>query len=150
MSADVCLKQSPGYYMELTLTIKPCCMGSLTIPNLLKVKRQILLGSRWLNIPTLTWKTHLASILSILCNMQHLARQQSQRKRQWSMLEERIFRHFKLANMANRQSCPPNDVIKRMKASEAWKQNESEPLGLCAACDSKRCLWPKNDEWRTS
>jgi len=33
MSADVCLKKSPEYYMKLILTIMSCCMVSLTIPH---------------------------------------------------------------------------------------------------------------------
>jgi len=45
-TADVCLKDSPGYYMKITLTIMSCCTGSVTIPDLLTVKREILLCSR--------------------------------------------------------------------------------------------------------
>jgi len=146
MSADVCLKYSPGYYMKLMLSIKSCCTVSLTIPNLLTVKREILLCSRWVNIPTLTWKTQLASILSMFGNIQHLAQQQSQCKPQWSMLRKKTYHHFRQAIMANRHSCPPNDVIKRMKARAAWKQTESEPMGHCATCDANRSLWPRNNE----
>jgi len=40
----------------------------------------------------------------------------------------------------NRQSRPPNDVIKRMKARVAWKQKESEPLGIAQlATQNKAC-----------
>jgi len=136
--------------MELTLTIKSSCMVSVTIPDLLAVKREILLCSRCVNIPTLTYKTQLASILSITCNIQHLAQQQSQRKRQWSMLRKRTFRHSGRANMPNQQSSPLNDVIKWMKARAAWKQREFEPLGHCVACDPKISLWLRNDMKRTS
>jgi len=45
-SADVCLKKSPGYYMKMTLTIMSCCTVSVTIPDLLTVKREIFLCSR--------------------------------------------------------------------------------------------------------
>jgi len=136
--------------MKLTLTIKSCCTVSLTIPILLTVKRQILLCSRWLNIATLTYKTQLASILSISCNIQHLAQQQSQCKLQWSMLRKRTFDHFQLANMANKHSGPHNNIIKWTKATAAWKQKESETLRHCAACDPKWSLWPRNNEKRTS
>jgi len=46
MSADDCLKLSPGYYMKMTLRIMSCCTVSVTIPDLLTVKREILLCSR--------------------------------------------------------------------------------------------------------
>jgi len=45
-SADVCFKQFPGYYMKMTLTIISCCTVSVTIPDILRVKREILLCSR--------------------------------------------------------------------------------------------------------
>ena len=45
-SADVCLKQSPGYYMKMTLTIMTYCTVSVSIPDFLTVKREILLCSR--------------------------------------------------------------------------------------------------------
>jgi len=45
MSADVCLKNSQGYDMKLMLTIKLCCMVSVTIPVLLTVKEHVLLCS---------------------------------------------------------------------------------------------------------
>jgi hypothetical protein len=45
-SADVCLNQSLGYYMKMTLTIMSCSMVSITIPGLLTVKWEILLCSR--------------------------------------------------------------------------------------------------------
>jgi len=49
-------------------------------------------------------------------------------------------RHFRRANMANRRSGPPNDVIKRMKARAARKQKESEPLGIAQlATQNKAC-----------
>jgi len=71
----------------------------------------------------------LGSILSISCNIQHLTQQQSQGKLQWSMLQKRSFRNVQQANVANRQSGSHHDVIKRIKASAAWKQKESEHLG---------------------
>jgi len=91
----------------------------------------------------------LASILSILCNIQHLAQQQSPRKLQWFMLWKWTFRHFRRADTANRQSGQPNDVIMRTKAWAVWKQRESEHLGHCAAGDQKRSLRRRNDEKRT-
>jgi hypothetical protein len=59
--------------MKLTLTIKSWCTVSLTIPDLLTVKNQVLLGSRYVNVLTLTYTTQLAAILSISCIIQHLA-----------------------------------------------------------------------------
>ena len=78
----------------------------------------------------------LASKLPISCNIQHLA-QKSQHKLQWSMLRKRTFRHLLPADMANRQSVQPNDIIKWMKARAAWRQKESERWGHCAAWDPK-------------
>jgi hypothetical protein len=45
-SADVCLKWSLGDYMKLMLTIKSCCTISITIPNVVTVKIDILFCSR--------------------------------------------------------------------------------------------------------
>ena len=73
MSADVCLKESRGYPMKLTLAMKSWCMVSLTIPILLIVKSVFLLRSRWVNVPILAYKMKVASIWSITCNIQHLA-----------------------------------------------------------------------------
>jgi len=119
---------------------------SLTIPDSLSVWREVLLCSRWVNVLTLTYKTQLASILSISGNMQHLAQQQSEYLLQWSMLQEKTFRHFRRADTANRQRGLPNDVIEQMKARAAWRQQESEPLGHCVACDPKRTLWQRNNK----
>jgi len=132
------------------LTIQSCCTVSLAIPVLLTVKRQILHCSSWVNIPTLTQKTQLASILSIYCNIQHLAQPQSHHKLQWSMLRKRAFHHSRQANTANRHSGSQDDIIKPIMARAAWKQTESEPLGHCAACNAKWILWPRHDEkWTT-
>ena len=149
-SADVCLRECPGYYLKQMLAIKSCCTVSQTIPVSLTAKCGFLLCSRWVNIPTLTWKTKLASILSISCNIWHLTQQQSQGKLQGLMLWKRTFRHFWWANIVNRQSTPHNDVIKRMKARAAWTQGMSEPWGHCTTCNPKRSLRPRNDEKRTS
>jgi hypothetical protein len=54
------------------------------------------------------------------------------------------------ANMANRHSSLPNDIIKRMKARATWMQNQSKSLGHCIACDSKRTLRLRNHEQCTS
>jgi len=133
MSADVWLKWSQQYYMKLMLTIKSGCMVSLTIPVLLTVISKIVLCSRWVNVATLTSKMQLASILSITCNIHHLAQQQSQYKQQWSMLRKRTFCHGQWANIGNWQRGPPNNVIKHMKEWAASKQKESEPLWYCTA-----------------
>jgi hypothetical protein len=125
-------------------------MVILTICILLTVPSEILLCSRWGNVPTLTYEGQLPSILSISCNIQHLVQQQSQWKLNWSGLRKRTFHHFRRANMANQQSGLPNDVNKRMNTGVSWKQNESDRLGNCAACDSKRILRPRNNEKRTS
>jgi len=150
MSADGCLKWTPGCYMKLTLSIKSCCTVSITIPISLKMTRQMLLFSRWINVPTLTYKMQLASILSISCNIQHIGKQQSHRKLQWSTLWKTTFRHFQQANMANPQPSPHNNVIKRRMARVAWKPKESELLRHCAACDIKRSLQLRHNEKCTS
>jgi len=136
--------------MKMTLIIMSCCTVSITIPDLWTVKREILLCSRWVNIPTLTYKMQLASILYITCSIHHLAQQQSQRKLQWSRLRKWPFRRVRWADTAPRHSVQPNVGIKRMKARAAWRQTESEPLGHCAAGDPKRSLRQGNDEKCTS
>ena len=70
---DVCFKKSQGCYLKVSLIIKSYCTVSITIPILVMVKIQVLLCSGWSNIPTLTSKTHLASISSIFSNIHHLA-----------------------------------------------------------------------------
>jgi len=77
--------------MKLTLTIKSCCTVCLTIPILGTVKTLILRCSCWSNVPNMTYKTQLASISSISCNILHVAHHQSLHKRQWSMLRNRSF-----------------------------------------------------------
>jgi len=52
--------------------------------------------------------------------------------------------------MANQQSEPHDDIIKRMKARVALNQKESERLGHCVACDPTRSLQQKNYGKRTS
>jgi len=56
------------------------------------------------------------------------------------MIWKRTFRNFRQADTANRQSSPPNDVIKRMKARAAWRRKESELLGHFAVWDPKKKL----------
>jgi len=136
--------------MKLTLTIQSCCTVSLTIPDLLTVNRQSLLCSSWVNVPTLTYKTQLASILFISCNIQHLAQQYCQHKLQWSMLGKRTFRQFQWANMANRPSGPHDNIMKQIQARAIWKQKEFKPLGYCTACDPKRSLQPRYNQKCTS
>jgi len=126
MSGDVFLNKSWGCDMKQRLTINSYCTVSITNPNVVMVKTQILLCSSWSNIPTLTYKTHLASISSISCNLQHLAQQQSQHKIQWSTLQNRTFGLYWQENTANCQSIPHDDAIQRMNAKVAWKQNGSE------------------------
>jgi len=87
---------------------------------------------------------------SISWNIQHLVHQQSQPKIQWSMLQKGTFYHCAQANTANRQSTPRDDVIERMKAWAAWKQNWSEPVERCAVCDLQRSWRQGNDEKLTS
>jgi len=117
--------------MKLMPTIKSCCLVGLTISDSLTVKREVLLCSRWVNVLTLTYKTQLAFILSICCNIQHLTQQRSQSKLQWSKLPHNTFRHIWRADTANWQCGLPNNVIKRKKARADWRQKESEPLGYC-------------------
>jgi len=74
MSSDVSVKKSPGSWKKQMLNSKSCCKVSLTIPNIVTVKTQILLCSIWSNIPTLT---QLTSMWSICYNIQYIAQQQS-------------------------------------------------------------------------
>jgi len=136
--------------MKLRLTIQSCYTVSLTIPDLLTVRMQSLLCWSWVNIPTLTYKTQLASILSISCDIQHLAQQHCQHKLQWAMLWKSTYRHFRWANMANRPSSSPNNVINRIKERPTQEQTLTEPLGHCAACNPKRHFQRRYDKKRTS
>jgi len=129
-STDVCLKESLEWYMKLTLTIKSCCTVSLIIPHLLTVKREVLPCSRWVNILTLTWKTQLASVLSISSNIQNLAQQQSQGKLQWSMLRTRSFHHLLWADTAiNKATYPMTSSSKWRHERLGGKKNPS-PWGI--------------------
>jgi len=92
----------------------------------------------------------LASILSMSCNIQHLAQQQWQREIKWSMLRKRYFLHFRRAGKVNRQRGLLNHIIKWITERVAWRPKESEPLGHCVAWDPKRRLRRRNDEKRTS
>jgi len=149
-SADVCLKKSLGSYMLQTLNIMSWCMVSIAIPNVVTVKTQIVLCSTRLRVPTSTYKTQLASMWSISCNIEHLVHQQSQQKIQWSMFQQRSLYHSQQAITAKRQSAPHDDLIMRIRATAAWKQNWSEALGRCVACDLKRCLRQGKVKKRTS
>ena len=149
-SADDCLKKSLGCYIQQTLHIMSWCMVSIAIPNGVTVKTQILLCSSRFSVPTLTYKTQPASMRSISCNIQHLVHQQSQHKIRLSMLWNRTFPHYGLANTANRQTTPHDDVLKRIQATAAWKQNVSEPWEGCAACDQERSLRRGNEEKLTA
>jgi len=141
MPCDVCLNTSPGSYMNYTLTIKSWCTVSMTIPNKVIVKTLILLYSSWSILPTLTYKTQLASMWSISCNIQHLAQQQSQHKTQLSMFQKRTFPHFRWANTGNEDSNPHDNVIKSRQDTVAWRLNVSEHWEHCTAYDLKRSFW---------
>jgi hypothetical protein len=58
----------------------------MTIPKEVSVKTLILLCSNLSNLPTLTYKTQLASMWSVSCNIQHLANEEGQHKIKWLML----------------------------------------------------------------
>jgi len=149
-SADVCLKQSLGSYMKQTINFMSWCTVSIAMPNVVTVKTQMLLCSNRLRVPTLTWKMQRASMWSISCIIQHLIHQQRWHKIQSSRFQKRTFRHHWQANTSNRQSAPWDDVIKWTEAKAAWKQNGSEPVECCVACDAKRSLQQGNNEKRTS
>jgi len=100
--------------MKLMLTIQSCCTVSQTIPVLLTVRRQILLCSRWVDVPALISMTQLASTLSISCNIQHRPQQQGQYK-QWSMLRKGTFRHIRQANMEI------DTAVHLMTSSSEWR-----------------------------
>jgi len=145
MPGEACLKKSPGYYVKLTLTTKAYCTVPLTIPILVTVKTQILLCTSWSNVPTLRYKMHLASILSISCNIQHLAQQQSQHKLLWPILRKRTFRYFRWVKTPNRPRVWHDVVITRMKVRTASRQKQSDPLGHCSKSNRKRKLQRRND-----
>jgi len=109
----------------------------------------ILLCLNWSNLPTMRYKTQLASIRFFFCNFQHLAQQQGQQKIQWSMLWKRTFRHFQLANMSNGRSIPHPDIMRRIKARVVWSQTGCEHWEHCTAYDPKRRLRRRHDGKRT-
>jgi len=136
--------------MELTLTIMSCCTVGISIPDVLTGTRAILHCSRWVNVLTLTQKTQLTSILSITCNIQHLAQQYSPPNLQCSILQNRTFSDFQWADTANRKSKQPNDIITWMMARVGVEAERFRALGHCAAWDPKRRLRQRSDEKRTS
>jgi len=84
---------------------------------------------------------------SISCTVQHLAHQQSQQTIQQQMLRKRTFCLYLQANMANQPRAPHDNIIKRMKASVAWRLQASEPLEHCAAFYPKRGFqWGINEK----
>ena len=122
-SADVCLKISHGSYI---VTDDKECPVSVAIPNSVMVKMEMLhCSSRW-SVPTSTYMTQLASMLSISCHIEHLVNQQSQHTTQWSKLWGRTLRHYRQATKADWQCAPHDDFIKRLKARAARKQTGSE------------------------
>jgi len=80
-----------------------------------------------------------AACLHIAHILHHATFRPTQQSTQTTMVNapKKNFRHFQRANMANQQSVPHDDIIRRMKPSVAWRQKESEPLGHCAACEPK-------------
>jgi hypothetical protein len=80
------------------------------------------------------------ALLHIVHNLQHPTSRPTTKSMQTTMINslKQSICHFRRINMANQQTGPPNNIIKRMKATAAWKQKESEPLGYCAACDPNR------------
>jgi len=149
-SVDDCLKEYPGYYLELTLPIKSGCMVWLTIASWLTVEREVMHGSKWIHISTLSYKIRLGSISSICWNIQHVTQHQRQRKWHSAMFRKCTFCLFCRANTANHRSGPPNYIIKRIKANVAWKQTESQPTWHWAVSDEKTSLWLGHNEKRTS
>jgi len=65
------------------------------------------------------------------------------------MLWKRTFHHYRPPNTANRPSAPHHNVTRRMKATAAWRLNESEQLEHCAAWDLTRSLLRWKDGKRT-
>jgi len=116
----------------------------MTIHNEVTVNTLIFLCSNWWNLPTMKYKTQLASMWSISCNIQHLAQQQGQHKIQWSMLWKRTFCHFWRANMANWRRNPHDVIIKWMKARVAWRQKGPKRWEHCADYDLKRSFQRRN------
>jgi len=146
ISGPVCFKISPGCYMKHRLTIKSCYTVSTTIPNVVIVKTQILPCSSWSNVPTLTYKMQRASRWSTSCNIRNLAQQQTHHKIQWSMLQSRIFCHFRQAYTANQPSFPLDEAIKGMKAQAAWMQKGYQHWEHCAAYYLKRSFQRTKDQ----
>jgi len=146
-SGDASLKESQGSHMKLRVKIMTCGMVSIMIPILVIVNMQNFLCPSWSNESTMTFETQLPCILSISCNIQHLAQQHGDYKLQWSMLRNRTLCRFRWGNPANQQCIQHDHVIKWMKAKAAWKQKEFEPFGHCAASDAKRRLRQRKD-WK--
>ena len=112
--------------MKQTLNIKSCYRFSITIPNEVTVKTQILLCSSWSTIPTLKLKTQLASMWSISCNIKHFAQQQRQLTIQWSMLRWRTCCQIWWVFTAAQPSSPVHNMIMRMTAIASCRQNRPE------------------------
>jgi len=116
MSGDVCLKKSLGSYITQMLIIKSCWMLSIAIRKVVRFKKQILFHSSWLNVRTLTKKTHPGSMWFIFCNIQHIAQQQSQHK-----IQRLLFWKERFAT-SGRHIRDINNVIQMTMSSSKWWQ----------------------------
>jgi hypothetical protein len=80
ISCDVCFRILQGSYMKRRWMIEAYCTIRIVNPTFVRAKKLILHCSWWPNVPTLTYKMLLASILFISCNIQHLGQNLSQYK----------------------------------------------------------------------
>jgi len=146
---DICLKTSVGSHMKQMLIITLCCKVSMTIPNWVTVKMQIMLCWSWSNIPTVPYMIQLASMVSISCNIQHLAQQQCQHKIYWLIIRKKPVWHHWWAHMAYRQRDPHDDIIKLINGRASLQQKWSEPSEHFTGSDLN-CNLPRwNDEKHT-
>lgn len=136
--------------MRLTIKIESCCTVCLTLTDILTDRTGITHYSRWVNVPTLTQLTQCGSILTITCIIRHLAKQNTQRKQQWTMPQNTTFCLLRRANVANQPTVPPNHVIMWMKLTATWKQTLPRLMRPSTPCDAKRTLQPIDNKNRTS
>jgi len=138
-TADVCLQQSLRSYMQQTLNFMSWCMGSIAIPTVVTVKTEILLCSNRLSIPTSTYKTHLSSMWSKSCNIQHLVHPQSQHTTQWSMFWKRTFCHYWQANMAHWQALHMKTSSSEYRQQMLGRRTGPSPWSVAQRAIQKVC-----------
>jgi len=126
--------------MKQRLNIMSWCMVSIAIPNVLTVKMQILLCSSRLSVPTSTYKTQLASMWSISCNIQHLIHQRSKHKIHWSMFQQKNLSPRQAHTYGTSTRCSAPWHHRANKDKSGFETDGVRALGVLHSLRSKKTL----------